>query len=73
MVTAVPGPDSFLDFSKSDLWAVGAIAYEILGGENPFYPSQGHLREQLSSRHYTEEDLPPLPGWFHFLCVVEFV
>ncbi|CAG5118453.1 unnamed protein product [Candidula unifasciata] len=62
LVTATPGSDSFLDFSKSDLWAVGAIAYEILGGENPFYPSRGHERKQLSSRSYTEEDLPALPG-----------
>jgi PTEN induced putative kinase 1 len=61
IATATPGRDSCLDFSKSDLWASGAIAYEILGGENPFYPSKGNFQQQLSSRNYHEKDLPALP------------
>ena len=53
--TAVPGPDSILDYTKADLWAAGALAYEIFGAVNPFY---GYL----DARHYSEEDLPVLPG-----------
>lgn len=49
-----PGPFSVLDYSKADLWAVGALAYEMFGGSNPFYA-------QLNSASYREEDLPPLP------------
>uniref|UniRef100_A0A0B7A7U4 non-specific serine/threonine protein kinase n=1 Tax=Arion vulgaris TaxID=1028688 RepID=A0A0B7A7U4_9EUPU len=62
IITAVPGPNNFLDFRKSDLWAVGTIAYEILGGDNPFYKSKDISRRQLSSETYREEDLPPLPA-----------
>ncbi|GFO05811.1 serine/threonine-protein kinase pink1, mitochondrial [Plakobranchus ocellatus] len=60
--TAVPGPNSILDFGKSDLWAVGAVAYEILGADNPFYPSRDNSHRQLSSGTYKEVDLPPLPA-----------
>lgn len=59
IATATPGPQNVLDYRKSDLWAVGAIAYEILGGENPFYLSP--TQPQLSTHHYLEEDLPSLP------------
>lgn len=57
--TAEPGMFSYLDYDKSDLWATGALAYEILGADNPFYshPNQG----RLDSRTYTEDTLPPLP------------
>lgn len=68
IATAVPGRGRVLDYSRSDLWACGTIAYEILGGENPFYPSQDGVRRQLSTRDYTEEDLPALPA-----CVPEAV
>ena len=42
----------------ADLWAVGAIAYEIFGGENPFY-SNNPLLDTMS---YDNEDLPNLPS-----------
>ncbi|KAH9513415.1 Serine/threonine-protein kinase pink1, mitochondrial [Bulinus truncatus] len=61
LVTAKPGPDSFLDFRKSDLWAAGAIAYEILGAENPFYPSKDKTVKQLRNVDYEEDELPNLP------------
>ncbi|KAK0040395.1 serine/threonine-protein kinase PINK1 mitochondrial [Biomphalaria pfeifferi] len=61
LVTAQPGPNSFLDYRKSDLWAVGAIAYEILGAENPFYPSKSKEVQQLRNVDYSEDDLPALP------------
>jgi len=48
---------SVLNYRKADLWAVGAIAYEIFGGKNPFSRSGG-----LTARNYSERDLPDLPS-----------
>ncbi|XP_018616187.2 serine/threonine-protein kinase PINK1, mitochondrial [Scleropages formosus] len=59
VATAVPGPGMIIDYSKSDAWAVGAIAYEIFGQRNPFY-SAGP--EGLDSRKYQEKQLPLLPS-----------
>merc|ERR1712001_271436 len=37
-VTAVqPGAFAYIDYSKADVFAAGAIAYEIFGQANPFY------------------------------------
>lgn len=58
MITASPGPGTVINYSKADAWAVGAIAYEILGLPNPFY---GHGDSALESRSYQEEQLPSLP------------
>ncbi|CAG9855902.1 unnamed protein product [Phyllotreta striolata] len=54
-----PGTFSVLNYSKSDLWAAGCIGYEIFGGRNPFYKSEGC--EGLKCATYKEEDLPSLP------------
>lgn len=54
IITQVPGTFSMLDYSKADLWAAGAIAYEIFGHKNPFYAAQ------LKNVDYTDNDLPPL-------------
>lgn len=51
---AVPGKDSVLDFTKSDAWAAGAIAYEFFGNVNPFG------WDGLDSRNYKDDDLPVL-------------
>uniref|UniRef100_A0A8C5TZ16 Serine/threonine-protein kinase PINK1, mitochondrial n=1 Tax=Malurus cyaneus samueli TaxID=2593467 RepID=A0A8C5TZ16_9PASS len=58
VITASPGPGTVINYSKADAWAVGAIAYEILGLANPFY---GHGDSTLESRSYQEEQLPSLP------------
>ncbi|XP_065506202.1 serine/threonine-protein kinase PINK1, mitochondrial [Caloenas nicobarica] len=58
VITASPGPGTVINYSKADAWAVGAIAYEILGLANPFY---GHGDTALESRSYREEELPALP------------
>uniref|UniRef100_A0ACB8EDF3 Uncharacterized protein n=1 Tax=Sphaerodactylus townsendi TaxID=933632 RepID=A0ACB8EDF3_9SAUR len=58
VLTASPGPRVVINYTKTDAWAVGAIAYEILGSRNPFYGSGG---SSLESRSYREEQLPPLP------------
>lgn len=54
-----PGPFSVLDYTKSDLWAAGAIAYEIFGERNPFL---GTKQEQslLRNYDYQESELPRL-------------
>ncbi|KAK5864244.1 hypothetical protein PBY51_001203 [Eleginops maclovinus] len=54
--SASPGRASVIDYSKADGWAVGAVAYEIFGGPNPFYGAGG-----LQSRSYKETQLPPPP------------
>ncbi|XP_038629781.1 serine/threonine-protein kinase PINK1, mitochondrial isoform X2 [Scyliorhinus canicula] len=59
---AVPGPNVAIDYSKSDAWSVGTLAYEILGLHNPFY---GCGMDYLESRNYREDNLPPLPGSIH--------
>ncbi|KFQ81442.1 hypothetical protein N337_03867, partial [Phoenicopterus ruber ruber] len=58
VITASPGPGTVINYSKADAWAVGAIAYEILGLANPFY---GHGDLTLESRSYREDQLPRLP------------
>lgn len=59
---AIPGPSSFIDYSKSDAWAIGAIAYEVLGMGNPFYR---HGDNKLDSALYEYNDLPVLPDTTH--------
>ncbi|XP_010721248.1 serine/threonine-protein kinase PINK1, mitochondrial, partial [Meleagris gallopavo] len=58
VTTASAGPGMVIDYSKADAWAVGAIAYEILGLPNPFYSYGDSF---LESRSYCEEELPSLP------------
>lgn len=62
IISKQPGPFAVLDYSKSDLWACGTIAYEIFGKINPFY-QVGEESETilLSNMAYQEEDLPELP------------
>ncbi|XP_057895506.1 serine/threonine-protein kinase PINK1, mitochondrial [Melospiza georgiana] len=63
VITASPGPGTVINYSKADAWAVGAIAYEILGLANPFY---GHGDSSLESRSYQEDQLPSLPDHVPF-------
>ncbi|NXH11245.1 PINK1 kinase, partial [Bucco capensis] len=58
VASASAGPATVIDYSKADAWAVGAIAYEILGLPNPFY---GYGGSNLESRSYCEDQLPSLP------------
>lgn len=58
VVCCEPGPFTSISYAKSDVWAVGAIAYELYGMENPFYSSGGSTLNNVS---YSEDDLPPLP------------
>ncbi|KNC23317.1 hypothetical protein FF38_02069 [Lucilia cuprina] len=67
IINKQPGPFAVLNYAKADLWACGAIAYEIFGLPNPFYSSSGGLRvakgEQtfsLRNSDYKDEDLPVL-------------
>ena len=47
-----------LDYRKSDLWAAGAVAYEIFGMNNPFYRLDSGKR--LRSTTYREVELPQI-------------
>lgn len=68
IITKTPGTFSVLDYSKSDLWSCGAIAYEIFGSANPFYfnpkltdsDSDQQNRPIAKSISYSEADLPQL-------------
>lgn len=53
-----PGTFSVLNYTKSDLWAAGSIAYEIFGARNPFY---GDAKTRLKNESYKDEELPDLP------------
>ena len=44
--------------ARSGLWTAGTLAYQIYGGENPFY---GQASASLDSRTFTSTMLPPLP------------
>lgn len=67
IISKQPGKFSVLNYSKSDLWACGTIAYEIFGQVNPFYVlreinEDGELVElpALKSLDYEESELPDL-------------
>lgn len=66
LVTAEPSPYAFLDYSKSDLWAMGTIAYEIFGLDNPFYRKTA-TSSRLDSATYDEMQLPPFPEQYPLL------
>ncbi|KAK7073377.1 Protein tyrosine kinase [Halocaridina rubra] len=59
--TAVPGLLRNVKYSQSDLWSVGAIAYEIYGLENPFFHTIESKQKLLDSATYKESQLPRLP------------
>lgn len=59
IITKKPDRFAVLDYSKSDLWAAGTIAYEIFGEKNPFLGSKGE-ESQLKNHNYNDDDLPML-------------
>lgn len=59
IINKQPGTFSVLNYSKSDLWACGAIAYEIFGSRNPFYGNKNDPNI-LKNVNYHERDLPAL-------------
>lgn len=60
IINQTPGTFSVLNYTKADLWAAGAIAYEIFGCKNPFYENT-KTSKKLRNTDYNEEDLPDLP------------
>lgn len=61
VITAEPGPFTNINYTKSDLWTVGTIAYEIFGMRNPFH-SEKNSKTALKNHSYNDEDLPSLPN-----------
>lgn len=57
IILGTPGTWKYLNYSKSDAFSTGAIAYEVFGNPNPFY---GSAATRLDSRTYCDEDLPPV-------------
>lgn len=63
IITKTPGTFSILDYSKSDLWACGAIAYEIFDSINPFYgvaDGESSIDPVLKSATYQDDELPSI-------------
>lgn len=54
IINQAPGTFSVLNYTKSDVWAAGTIAYELFDGRNPFY------QKKLRNTDYKEDDLPDL-------------
>lgn len=54
-----PGTFSVLDYRKADLWACGALAYEVFGRPNPFYATEDGCN--LRNSTYADTELPGLP------------
>ncbi|GAV00526.1 hypothetical protein RvY_11359 [Ramazzottius varieornatus] len=63
VVNAKPGILSFIDYGRSDLWAVGTIAYEIFKGFNPFF--EGVFK--LDSGTYDDSQLLDITEGHEFL------
>jgi len=64
---AEPGPFTYINYNKADVWAVGTLAYQLFGLDNPFHrissnpgPTGTGAKFLLSST-YTESELPALP------------
>lgn len=60
IISKIPGAFSILDYSKSDLWACGTIAYEIFGQQNPFYCSGNSSPIALKNVNYSAKELPKM-------------
>ncbi|CAF3336049.1 unnamed protein product [Rotaria socialis] len=54
IVLCQPGPKSYLDYNKADLWASGTLCYEFFSLPNPFF--HGSFRQET----YSDQQLPPL-------------
>ncbi|CAF1169935.1 unnamed protein product [Rotaria sordida] len=54
IISCQAGPKSYLDYSKADLWASGALCYEFFSLPNPFF--HGSFRQET----YNDQQLPSL-------------
>ncbi|XP_040161078.1 serine/threonine-protein kinase pink-1, mitochondrial [Anopheles arabiensis] len=57
IIEQLPGTFAMLNYTKADLWACGAIAYEIFGSNNPFYSD---VNSALKNTTYEEDMLPAM-------------
>lgn len=61
VLSAKPGPFTSINYSKSDLWTAGTIAYEMFGMKNPFYKTTNEDLV-LKNCNYNDGELPSLPN-----------
>ncbi|XP_029719040.2 serine/threonine-protein kinase Pink1, mitochondrial [Aedes albopictus] len=59
IINKQPGTFSVLNYTKADLWACGAIAYEIFGLKNPFYGGKNDP-STLKNVSYKDDQLPSM-------------
>ena len=60
VASARPGTFTTINYDKADLWTAATLAYQIYGGDNPFYNTAS--RRGLNSRTYSPDQLPPMPA-----------
>lgn len=62
IISKEPSMFAVLNYTKSDLWACGTIAYEIFGYPNPFYNSSNSkdFAPALLNETYTDSMLPEM-------------
>ena len=64
IITQEPSLFSVLNYTKSDLWACGSIAYEIFGYPNPFYNPPDEIaagtKPFITNEMYSESMIPEL-------------
>lgn len=61
VLMAKPGPFSWINYERADLWTAATLAYQIFGGDNPFYSSHETDSQRLNSRTYSLSQLPSMP------------
>ncbi|XP_008485582.1 serine/threonine-protein kinase PINK1, mitochondrial-like [Diaphorina citri] len=55
---ATPGLFSFVNYSKSDAWTAGTVAYEIFGHDNPFYQSARNTDYEVNALPQLNTNVP---------------
>lgn len=60
VASATPGMFSYVNYSKSDAWTLGTIAYELFGMENPFYNTVRNTRYNVAELPVLDARVPEI-------------
>ena len=60
IITKEPSMFAVLNYTKSDLWACGTIAFEIFGYSNPFYSESATSAPALLNETYSDAMIPSM-------------